>query len=136
MQEEDKKPDNVVFDEETQQYNAALMPYATSVGAPVITTPDTVTWKNVNIDKVNKQVKAKYDELKAEYDALMEKFEYNNLIYSAKFNFEPIVGEIYHLYRDKRQQPFLSIIGPNQCRFDYVESFRLNADKMWEVVKG
>lgn len=136
MQEQEaKKPDNVVFDEETQRYNAALMPYATSVGAPIITTPDTVTWKNVNIDKVNKQVKAKYDELKAAYDALMEKFEYNNLIYSAKFNFEPIVGEIYHLYRDKRQQPFLSIIAPNQCRFDYVESFRLNADKMWEVVK-
>jgi hypothetical protein len=135
MQEEDKKPDNVVFDEETQTYNAALKPYATDVGAPVITTPDTITWKNVNIDKVNKQVKAKYDELKAEYDALMEKFEYNNLIYSAKFNFEPIVGEIYHLYRDKKELPFLSIIAPDQCRFDYVESFRLNADKMWEVVK-
>ena len=81
MQEEDKKPDNVVFDVETQKYDAALKPYATDVGAPVITTPDTVTWKNVNIDKVNKQVKAKYNELKAEYDALMEKFEYNNLIY-------------------------------------------------------
>ncbi|QHI38475.1 hypothetical protein IMCC3317_38680 [Kordia antarctica] len=134
MQEEDKKPDNVVFDEETQKYDAALKPYATGVGAPVITTPDTVTWKNVNIDKVNKQVKAKYEELKAEYDALMEKFEYNNLIYSAKFNFEPIVGEIYHLYRDKKQQSFLSIIAPNQCRFDYVQSFRLNADKMWEVI--
>lgn len=134
MQEEDKKPDNVVFDVETQKYDAALKPYATDVGAPVITTPDTVTWKNVNIDKVNKQVKAKYNELKAEYDALMEKFEYNNLIYNAKFNFEPIVGEIYHLYRDKKQQPFLSIIAPTQCRFDYVESFRLNADKMWEVV--
>ena len=134
MQEEDKKPDNVVFDVTTQKYDAALKPYATGVGAPVITTVDTITWKNVNIDKVNKQVKAKYEELKAEYDALMEKFEYNNLIYSAKFNFEPIVGEIYHLYRDKKQQPFLSIIAPNQCRFDYVESFRLNADKMWEVV--
>ncbi len=137
MQEqgEDKRPDNVVFDEETNSYNAGLMPYGTNVGAPAITTSDTVTWKNVNIDKVNKQVKAKYDELKAEYDALMEKFEYNNLIYNAKFNFEPIVGEIYHLYRDKNQQPFLSIIAPDHCNFDYVESFRLNADRMWEAVK-
>jgi hypothetical protein len=135
MQEEDKRPDNVVFDEDSNSYNAALKPYATNVGAPRIETPDTITWKNVNIDKVNKQVKARYDELKAEYDALMEKFEYNNLIYSAKFNFEPIVGEIYHLYRDKHQQPFLSIIAPDQCNFDYVETFRLNADKMWEVVE-
>ncbi|MGH1385677.1 DUF2452 domain-containing protein [Kordia sp.] len=134
MQEEDKRPDNVVFDEESNSYNASLKAYGTNVGAPTITTSDTVTWKNVNIDKVNKQVKARYDELKAEYDALMEKFEYNNLIYNAKFNFEPIVGEIYHLYRDKNQQPFLSIISPDHCRFDFVESFRLNADKMWEVV--
>ncbi|WP_298418351.1 DUF2452 domain-containing protein [uncultured Kordia sp.] len=135
-QEEDKRPDNVVFDEETNTYNPGLMPYGTNVGAPAITTPDTVTWKNVNIDKVNKQVKARFDELKAEYDALMEKFEYNNLIYSAKFNFEPIVGEIYHLYRDKKQQPFLSIIAPSQCSFDFVGSFRLSADKMWEVVEA
>lgn len=136
MQEkEDKRPDNVVFDEESNSYNAGLKPYATNIGAPRIETPDTITWKNVNIDKVNKQVKARYDELKAEYDALMEKFEYNNLIYNAKFNFEPIVGETYHLYRDKQQQPFLSIIAPNQCSFDYVETFRLNADKMWEVVE-
>lgn len=134
MKEEDKRPDNVVFDEESNSYNASLKAYGTNVGAPTITTSDTVTWKNVNIDKVNKQVKARYDELKAEYDALMEKFEYNNLIYNAKFNFEPIVGEIYHLYRDKNQQPFLSIIAPNHCRFDFVESFRLNADKMWEAV--
>ena len=34
---EDKKPDNVVFNTETQKYDAALKPYATNVGAPVIT---------------------------------------------------------------------------------------------------
>lgn len=37
-----KKPDNVVFDTETQKYNAALKSYAKSVGASVITTKDTV----------------------------------------------------------------------------------------------
>ena len=94
-----------------------------------------VPLKNVNIDKVNKQVKARYDELKAEYDALMEKFEYNNLIYSAKFNFEPIVGEIYHLYRDKNKQPFLSIIKPEECNFDFVGSFYLNSEQLWKRVE-
>ncbi len=42
----EKKPDNVVFDEETKTYNAALKPYATDVGAPVTSTGDTVTRKN------------------------------------------------------------------------------------------
>ncbi len=31
-----KKPDLVVFNEETQQYDAALKPYGTSASSPVI----------------------------------------------------------------------------------------------------
>lgn len=127
-----KKPDAVVFNEDTNRYDASLKPYATDLGAPVITTSDTAAWKNNNIHKVNKQVKAKYDELKAEFDSLIEQFEYNNLIYSARFSFEPAVGETYYLYRDAKEQPFLSIISPQECNFDYLGTFRLNADKMWK----
>lgn len=127
-----KKPDNVVFDEESQKYMASLKPYATDVGAPAISTTDTVAWKNRNIHAVNKQINAKYLELKAEYDVMIEQFEYNTLVYSAKFNFEPIIGYTYHLYRNKNEEAFLSVIAPNECNFDYVGTFKLNADKMWE----
>ena len=128
----DKKPDNVVFDEENQKYTASLKPYATDIGAPKISTIDTVAWKNRNIHAVNKQINAKYLELKEEYDSMIKQFEYNKLLYSAKFTFEPIVGYIYHLYRNKNQEAFLSVIAPNECNFDYVGTFKLNADKMWE----
>ncbi len=127
-----KKPDNVVFDEKSQTYTASLKPYATDIGAPAITTTDTVAWKNRNIHAVNKQINAKYLELKAAYDLMMEQFEYNNLVYSAKFNFEPVIGYIYHLYRNKKQEAFLSVIGPKECNFDYIGTFKLNADKIWE----
>jgi hypothetical protein len=130
-----KKPDQVVFDEESQKYTASLKPYATDVGAPAISTNDTLAWKNRNIHAVNKQISAKYTALKAEYDALIEQFEYNNLVYHAKFNFEPVIGYTYHLYRDKNEEAFLSVIAPNECNFDYVGSFKLNADKMWEQLK-
>lgn len=129
-----KKPDNVVFDEESQEYTASLKPYATDVGAPAISTTDTVAWKNRNIHAVNKQISAKYLELKAEYDAMIDQFEYNNLVYNAKFNFEPLVGATYFLYRDKNQEAFLSVIAPHECNFDYLGTFRLNADKMWERI--
>ena len=33
-----KKPDQVVYNEEQQKYDAALTPYATNVGAPAIIT--------------------------------------------------------------------------------------------------
>jgi len=129
---EDKKPDNVVFNSETKKYDAALKPYATSIGAPVITTTDSIAWKNRSINKINHKVEAKFLELKAEYDKMMQQFEYNKLIFDAKFTFEPIIGEVYHLYKRKNGESFLSIIAPNQCNFNSLGSFYLNADQIWE----
>ena len=127
-----KKPDLVVFDEDTQQYNAAVIPYATSASSPVIKPLNTATWRNDGVDRVNKQFKSKFDELKKEYEAMMVQFEYNDLVYNAKFNFEPIIGEVYYLYNDKNEESFLSIIQPDQCNFNYLGSFRLNSQKMLE----
>lgn len=133
---EDKKPDAVVFDKLQKKYDAALKPYATNVGAPVITTGDTVAWKNRHIDAVNKQIDAKYKALKTEFDDLMAQFAYNNLVYSAKFNFEPIVGFSYHLYKDEKEEGFLSVIAPQECTFNYVGTFKLTADKMWQKIEN
>ena len=129
-----KKPDQVVFDEEQQSYDASLKPYATNVGAPAIQVEDVTAWKKRNIHKANKQLKTKYLEIKAQSDAMLEELEYNNLVDSARFNFEPIVGETYHLYRDKKEQPFLSIIAPTDCNFDYIGSFELNSEQMWKKI--
>ena len=127
-----KKPDTVVFNETTKKYDASLKSYATSVGAPVITTTDTIAWKNRSINKVNHKVAATYLELQASYNKMMQEYEYNKLIFSAKFNFEPIIGEVYHLYKRDTDDLFLSIIAPNQCNFDSLGSFYLNADQIWE----
>jgi len=130
----DKKPDNVVYNPETETYDAALKPYSTSVGAPVITITDNISWKNRSISKINHKVEAKYLELQAEYQKMMEEFEYNKLIFDAKFTFEPIVGEIYHLYKRDNGESFLSIIAPDQCNFHALGSFYLNVDQTWQKV--
>ena len=130
----DKKPDNVVFNYETQKYDASLRPYGTSVGAPVITTTDTIAWKNRSINKVNHKIQTRYLELKAEYDAMILEFENNKLIFEAKFTFEPIIGKIYHLYKRKNAETFLSIISPEECNFDSLGSFYLNADQIWSKI--
>ncbi|SNQ44764.1 DUF2452 domain-containing protein [Cellulophaga lytica] len=132
---ESKKPDNVVFNVENQKYDAALKPYATSVGAPVITTTDNIAWKNRSINKVNHKLEARYLELKAEYDAMLEQYEYNKLIFDAKFTFKPIVGQTYHLYKRENNESFLSIIKPNECNFNFIGSFYLNAELIWEKVQ-
>lgn len=130
-----KKPDLVVFNEETQQYDAALKPYGTSASAPAIKPLNTATWRNDGVSRVNKKIKSEFEEVKKQYEMLMEKFRYNDLVYNSKFSFEPNIGEIYFLYRNKKKETFLSIIEPSQCNFEHLGSFRLNSDKMWEKVE-
>ncbi|MEM9141685.1 MAG: DUF2452 domain-containing protein [Bacteroidota bacterium] len=129
---QEKKPDSVVFDEEAQEYNAKLLPYASGVGAPKINPPDIGRWKNTNITTANHQFKSRYEAIREAYQELMEQFEYNTLVYSAQYNFEPITGETYHLYKSKDKSSFLSLIAPNECGFEHMGSFRLGPDKMWE----
>lgn len=131
---EKKKPDSVVFDTKNQKYDAFLKPYATNVGAPVIIPSDTIAWKNRSINKLNHKVQTRFLEIKAQYEQLMQEFEYNNLIYGAKFSFEPIIGEVYHLYKKDNNETFLSIIAPDQCNFHAIGSFCLNTDQIWEKV--
>lgn len=129
-----KKPDNIAFNEELQSYNANTLPYASNVSAPKIELSDISHWKNNTVNKVNHQLGAKFEELKKEYENLIQQYEYNKLIYEAKFSFEPVIGKIYHLYKKDDESTFLSILNPQECHFNYLKSFRLNADQIWEVV--
>jgi hypothetical protein len=130
---ENKKPDNVVFSDE-KGYNASVLPYASNVGAPAIRMDDVVSWKNRNISTVNKEFENKFKELKSQYENLMQEFEFNELVYSAKFSFEPIMGEIYHLYTGEDGVNFLSLISPQEWNREHVGTFKLNSDKKWIIL--
>ncbi|WP_310377369.1 DUF2452 domain-containing protein [Flavobacterium sp.] len=125
-----QKPDNIVYSNENG-YNASMLPYATTVGAPAIKTDDVVAWKTRGIHQVNKEFENKFDELKLQYLKLMEEYEWNDLVYNAKFSFEPVVGEIYHMYQAENGTHFLSLIGPNEWNKEHLASFKLNSDKKW-----
>ena len=132
-QMEKERPDNVVFSEE-QGYNAHLLPYSTNVGAPVIKADDVVSWKSRGISNVNKEFEYKFNELKTQYQNLMIEFEWNELVYNAKFAFEPVIGEIYHLYLGDDGANFLSLISPQEWNKEHIGTFKLNSDKKWIVL--
>ena len=125
-----KKPDQIVWNEE-DGYNAALLPYATNVGAPAIVKEDINGWKQRGVNRVNHQLKAKFEELRAEYQQMIEELQWNELVYSSKFSFEPVIGEEYHLYIGDDGNVFLSLIEPNQWKRECIGSFRLNSEQKW-----
>ena len=125
-----KKPDNIVYTEE-DGYHAKLLPYASTVGAPVIKLEDVASWKTQGIQKVNKEMESKFNELKNEYNRLIEEYQWNDVIYNAKFSFEPVVGEVYFMYRDNDDKEFLSLISPDEWNKEYVGTFKLNSERKW-----
>ena len=130
---EKERPDNVVYSDE-KGYNASILPYSTNVGAPIIKVDDVVSWKSRGIDNVNKEFENKFNELKIQYQKLMMEYEWNELVYNARFSFEPVIGEIYHLYRGDDGINFLSLIGPKEWNKEHIGKFKLNSDKKWIVL--
>ena len=118
-----KKPDQVVD-------NPGIMPYTTNVGAPAIRKDDVDLWKQSGVAKVNHQFKTRFEELKKQYEQLVDEFEWNELVYNSKYSFEPIIGETYHLYY-KEDEPFLSLIAPNEWNKPYIGSFTLDSNNKW-----
>lgn len=125
-----ERPDLIVYSEE-KGYNASKLEYATSVGAPVIKMDNIVAWKSRGIQNVNKEFESKFNELKLEYQKLMEEYKWNDIVYNARFSFEPVIGEIYHMYIGEDNNHFLSLISPREWNKKYVATFKLNSDKKW-----
>lgn len=126
MDKKDKKPDSYVE-------NAKLLPYGSNIGAPSIKVENINTWRQKNIEKVNKTLRTKFEELKLEYQKLIEEYDLNQMVYSAKYNFEPIIGETYHLYR-KDENIFLSMINPSEWNFEHLGSFKMDSNNKWNKI--
>lgn len=118
-----KKPDQVVD-------NPGIMPYTTNVGAPAIRKEDIELWKQRAVVKVNHQLKTRFDELKKQYEQLVDEAYWNDIVYNAKYSFEPIIGETYHLYY-KNDEPFLSLISPDEWDKPFIGSFTLDTNNKW-----
>jgi hypothetical protein len=119
-----KKPDNVAD-------NPALLPYGSNVGAPAIVVNDIQFWKSPRVNHVNQQFEDKFEELKKEYEKLIEEYRWNDLVYKAKFSFEPVIGKIYHLYYGTDGKIFLSLISPSEWNREHIGSFKYNHDNKW-----
>ena len=126
-----KYPDNVAWDDVEKRWVAHILPYASNVGAPVIKPENIDSWRQKGITKVNHHLETKFSELKEEYLRLIEEFKWNDLIYNAKFNFEPIIGKTYYLYVGDDNKNFLSLISPTEWNRECLGSFQLNTEQRW-----
>jgi hypothetical protein len=116
--------------------NPGLLPYGSNVGAPAIQVSNIEHWKSPRIIHVNQQFQDKFEELKNEYQKLIDEYKWNDLVYKSKFSFEPVIGKIYHLYYADNGKIFLSLISPNEWKKEHIGSFKYNHDNKWEKIEN
>ena len=124
-----KIPDNVVFND--GKFDANTKNYPTTISAP--------SFAPISIDrsdsiKADKYFSSRLNELKSEYENLVNEYKWSNIIYNALYNFQPMLGEPYYLYLNDDNKHFLSIIEPSEWNQTYVGTFKLLNNGKWEKV--
>ena len=122
-----KRPDNIAD-------NPGLLPYGSNVGAPSIKPTDLTTFKKNGLDKVTKVFDKRYKELVEQAETLQKSFMITQEVYDSKYKFEPLIGEIYHLYEDSDGGRTLSLIEPTQWKRKHLYSVILNSDMTWTKI--
>ncbi len=115
----------------------AYLPYPTSTLSPKIIPNDLSTFKSRGISQVERELQQKLVEIREEYIEVVDHYNWNKLVYESEINFEPVIGNIYHLY-NLRGKNTLSMIGPEECFFSdsHLAAFKLNVDKQWDLVEA
>jgi len=86
-------------------------------------------------NKAERSFKVEYDRIVSQARELVELSVNNETVYNSEFNFEPLVGETYHLYIRKNGIKFLSLIGPKEWSdYEYLGSFLLDEKRIWNRV--
>jgi len=126
----ERKPDLVVWNEEKGYYSKELT-YASNVGAPAIRLEDVGGWKQIQAQNANKIFTKKYEEIKDEFKKLVDEVSWNEFVYSAIYNFVPVIGETYYLYEKKDGSPFLSLIAPSEWNMKFLGATKLESNNKW-----
>lgn len=112
----------------------AFLPYPVSTLSPPIVPLDLSSFKARGISEVERDLRQKLTEIREQYLRTIDHFNWNKLVYEAEIRFEPVVGEVYHLY-EMRGRRALSMVSPDQWPHKHLATVRLNVDRQWLVVE-
>ncbi|NBW11400.1 MAG: hypothetical protein EBR82_25540 [Caulobacteraceae bacterium] len=108
--------------------NRASSSYIAEYSAPKIELADLDKLQQLRHLNLNKKIETKLQEIKKEYDELVELNDWNNFVDTFECRVECEVGQTYYLYEDISEdvrqfypngRKFLSIVHPDEFRIKY-----------------
>ncbi|WP_395737495.1 DUF2452 domain-containing protein [Prosthecobacter sp.] len=112
-----------------------FLPYPASRLAAKIVPQDLTSFKSRGVTRAERVLQQEMVEMQERYMEVIDAFNWNKLIYESHFGFEPVCGEVYHLYEVQGRHQ-LSMIAPEEWHQRWLGSVRLNADGRWQIEKA
>lgn len=121
----------------------SVLPYASAVGSVVIRPTEEGAIKHKALQAMEEQTNMQLDQIKQQIELLAKQAqeirkrrELSMMIYQAKINFQPVIGQIYHLYEKHDTSCILSLIAPEEWGHsmpfkNFISSVKLLADHTW-----
>lgn len=121
----------------------SVLPYASSVGSVAIRPTKEGVIKHKALSAMEEQTNMQLDQIRQQIELLAKQAqeirkrkELSMMIYEAKLNFKPQIGQIYHLYEKRDGTHLLSLVAPQEWGGagpfkQFVSTVRLLADHTW-----
>ncbi len=123
--------------------NPHLLPYAHTVGSAIIRPLDKGKIKGLSMKAMYQQTEDKLTQIKEQVETLIQqaheihnRIDISEKIYEAQYNFKPIIGNTYYLYRNEASY-VLSMISPDEwganLKYEFISEATLLADHTWKI---
>ena len=121
----------------------SVLPYASSVSGVAIRPTKEGVIRHQALTAMEEQTNMQLDQIKQQIELLarqaqeiVKRKELSLMIYEAKLNFRPVIGQVYHLYQRNDDSYLLSMISPQEWGDggpfkQFVASAKLLADHTW-----
>lgn len=124
----------------------SVLPYSSSVSGAVIKPNEAGVIRHQALSAMEEQTNMMLTQIRQQIELLaiqakeiQKRKELSMLIYEAKLNFSPVIGQLYYLYENGDGTHILTMIGPKEWGAktpykNFVAAVRLLADHTWKEV--
>jgi hypothetical protein len=125
----------------------SVLPYAASVSGAVIRPTEQGMIRHKALTAMEEQTNMQMDQIRRQIELLalqareiVDRKELSMLIYNAKLNFAPVIGQVYYLYEKKDGEHQVSMISPREWGNgsgpfkSFIAKVKLLADHTWVEV--
>jgi len=87
-------------------------------------------WAVPFVSNVKQEFDQRFNELKEQYEQLMDEVHWNNIVYGVNIKFKPVIGKTYYLYKNDNDFT-LSMIAPWEWSKEHLGTFRFDHTGKW-----